>query len=239
MAGDRLYPWKGSRLYWQLTSLRREYENLIAEYFVGKRYGALVDFGCGSMPYRPLFAPYVSQYLGCDLPGNEIADLVIERPNEIPLPDAAAAIVLSSQVLEHVSDPAVYLREAHRVLQEDGILVLSTHGVWKYHPQPCDFWRWTCDGLKLQVRGQGFDILRFKGVMGPKAAALQLLQLLQDATLQRVPEALRHLYCRYMQWRMRCADHRCTENSRNKDAAVYVLLAKKRATNAPTEASLP
>ena len=57
--------------------------------------------------------------------------------------------MLSTQVLEHVEDPAKAVREFHRVTSPGGRVLASTHGVQVYHPAPTDYWRWTHAGLAL------------------------------------------------------------------------------------------
>ncbi len=46
--------------------------------------------------------------------------------------------------------PGLYLSECFRVLRPGGQLLLSTHGVFPYHPDPVDLWRWTCEGLRIR-----------------------------------------------------------------------------------------
>jgi len=222
--GERLFPPRSSRVHWILTQLRIELESISREFGTSSAL-RLVDFGCGNMPYRPLFEGCFAEYIGCDLVGNEMADRVMEAPNRLPVDPESADVVLSSQVLEHVSYPDEYLAEACRVLASGGTLILSTHGVWRYHPDPCDFWRWTCQGLQRQIESAGFNIVRFRGVLGPEATALQLWQ---DAVLGRVPRLFRKCFTAYMQWRIRRADERCPASSRNSDACVWVVVARKR-----------
>jgi len=50
-------------------------------------------------------------------------------------------------VLEHAEDPAVAVRELHRVTKRGGRVLASTHGVQVFHPNPNDYWRWTHTGL--------------------------------------------------------------------------------------------
>jgi SAM-dependent methyltransferase len=108
------------------------------------RYRVL-DVGCGSKPYSPFFEPYVETYVGVDI-GNPAAD--IEGSAEaLPLPDNAFDLVLCTQVLEHLDDPGVAVRELHRVTAPGGRVLASTHGVQVYHPAPADYWRWTHAGL--------------------------------------------------------------------------------------------
>lgn len=181
--GERLFPPWSSQVYWHLTCLRREIESVIRDFIPQASGGTLIDYGCGNMPYRPLFEKRLTSYIGCDFPGNERADRLIMDPERLPVEDGFADFLLSTQVLEHVADPEQYLTESWRVLKNNGLLILSTHGVWHYHPDPCDYWRWTSEGLRKILTEAGFEVIRFRGIMGAEATALQLWQ---DAVLTRV-----------------------------------------------------
>lgn len=221
--GERLDPPKSSRIYWHLTKLRETYERL-AGLAQLEEHTRLLDFGCGNMPYRPLFEQKGLQYLGCDLPGNELADILLQEGGSIPLESRSIDVVLSSQVLEHVLDPGLYLDEACRVLKAGGSLFLTTHGIWQYHPDPRDLWRWTCDGLKSTIEAHGFSVQEMQGIMGPEATALQLWQ---DAVLPRVHHRFRKVFTRYAQLRIQWADERCQASARDSDACVYSVVAVK------------
>src|SRR5688500_17070050 len=127
--------------------------------------GRLLDYGCADMPYRYMFPPTV-EYVGADLPGNPKSTIVLNPDTTVPVPDSSFDVVVSTQVLEHVGDPALYLAECFRVLKPGGRLLLSTHGIFIYHPDPVDYWRWTCDGLQHQVKAAGFEVARFEGMFG-------------------------------------------------------------------------
>jgi SAM-dependent methyltransferase len=225
--GERLYPPASSRIYWHLTRLRQEIERIIASYVASRAKGLLLDYGCGNMPYRRLFEDHVASYVGCDFPGNEIADRLLNSARELPFAAETADYVLSTQVLEHVDNPDSYLRECWRVLSTDGLLILSTHGVWQYHPDPTDYWRWTSQGLKRIVEDIGFTVVNFQGIMGPGAAGLQLWQ---DATIRKLHWRLIPFFTRVMQYFIRRADMGCSDDVRNRDASVFVLVARKNAT---------
>ncbi len=222
--GDRLYPHRTNRIYWHLTCLRKEIEAVIEERLPASRSGLLVDYGCGNMPYRLLFEPRLESYIGCDFPNNKRADRVLDDCLRLPVEDSVADYVLSTQVLEHVADPGLYLTECQRVLKEDGLLILSTHGVWRYHPDPSDFWRWTSEGLRKILTGSGFEIVRFRGIMGPGATALQLWQ---DAVLRRIHWRLEAPFSALMQCLMRFADRTCPDPVRDADACVYMTVSKR------------
>lgn len=187
---------------------------------------AVLDYGCGDMPYRPLFVARGATYIGADVPGNSHADLVIVD-GRIPVADASFDVVLSTQVLEHVPDPVAYLAEARRVLRSGGTFLLSTHGVWPYHPHPGDYWRWTREGLVRVVEDAGFTVRESSGILGPAATGIQLWQ---DAMLRVMPAMLHKpliLLCQSLMGlheRMpRIADSR-------RDAAIYVLWASPKLT---------
>ncbi len=106
----------------------------------------MLDVGCGSKPYYPFFAS-AGSYVGVDVKENAAADLV-GSVESLPVDDASFDVVLCTQVLEHVDDPARAVRELHRVTAPAGRVLASTHGVMLYHPNPQDLWRWTHTGLR-------------------------------------------------------------------------------------------
>jgi SAM-dependent methyltransferase len=103
----------------------------------------VLDAGAGDRPYATLFPDAVA----FDLPSNPNAQLH-GQIDAIPVEDATFDLVLCLQVLEHVPDPAAAVRELHRVVRPGGRVLLSTHGVYPFHPNPDDLWRWTSQGLE-------------------------------------------------------------------------------------------
>lgn len=185
--------------------------------------GRVLDFGCADVPYRDFFEPSVD-FVPADLPGNPHARVELRADGTVPLPDAAFHAVLSTQVLEHVADPALYLREAFRLLRPGGRLLLSTHGLMVWHPDPVDHWRWTCSGLRQAVESAGFRIVAFEGVMGLAATSVQLFQ---DAFYWRAPRWLRHPLALVLQGLATLLDRWEPRASRDMNAMVFALVAEK------------
>ena len=152
--------------------------------------------GAALVPIVLCFEKYVSSYIGVDLPGQTAANAFVGTSGTTNLADSSADIVLSTQVLEHVDRPSTYLQECHRILKQSGLLVLSTHGYWMYHPDPCDFWRWTSSGLQRAIRECDFEIVEFLGLNGPR---FYLVQLFQDACMPKIPGFARPLFSWFMQ----------------------------------------
>jgi SAM-dependent methyltransferase len=119
-----------------------------------ERRPRLLDVGCGSKPYEPFFTPAVAEYVGVDVanPAAELEGTV----EEIPVPDGSFELVVCTQTLEHATDPAQAVRELRRVVAPGGRVLVSTHGVQVYHPNPDDYWRWTHAGLERLFRENAF-----------------------------------------------------------------------------------
>ena len=146
-----------------LKGLRASVEGFIAAHV--RPGAAVLDFGCGSRPYQPLFLAAGARYAGADL--GDAADVEIGADGRLRAPDASADLLVSFQVLEHVRDLNTYFAEARRVLAPGGRLFLSTHGVWLYHPHPQDHRRWTREGLVAEIEGQGFVVEECDAILGP------------------------------------------------------------------------
>ena len=184
----------------------------------------VLDYGCGHQPHRDLGRGV--ERVGADLPGNPLAAIEVRPDGGLPVADASFDAVLSTQVLEHVGDPALYLAESFRALRPGGRLVLSTVGLQVYHPDPVDYWRWTCAGLQREVADAGFEVEHFEGVMGLTATSLQLFQ---DAIIFRLGArpAVQRMVCRVMQPLVALADRFETQRSRDLNAMCWALVARR------------
>ena len=134
----------------------------------------VLDYGCGGSPYRSLFTGAV--YHRADLAGGADLDFPFAPDSRLPPEAGGYDFVLSSQVLEHVLDPAVYLSECFRVLKPGGKLLVTTHGTFWDHACPHDYWRWTAYGLRQAVENAGFGVLAANKITTGSRAALYLLE---------------------------------------------------------------
>ena len=223
--GSRLNPTIINSRWYSLILLKEQLNIAIKQFLTGeKRAVRLIDFGCGNKPYEKLFSPYVEEYLGLDIKGNPSADFIIDENERSSINSNSADVVISTQVLEHVDDPAAYLSESYRMLRKDGLLIISTHGYWIYHPDPTDYWRWTSAGLKKILTEQGFEIEYFRGIIGRPAAGLHLLQ---DTLIFKIPKFLTPLISIPFQIAMYVFDKILTrQTTRDKDAGIFFIVCK-------------
>jgi SAM-dependent methyltransferase len=101
--------------------------------------GPVLDVGCGSKPYRTLFA---ADYTGVEVDTTEMrerghADFYYDGRN-LPFAAGAYSTVLCNQVLEHVFEPDKFIAELARVVRPGGKLLLTVPFVWDEHEQPYD-----------------------------------------------------------------------------------------------------
>lgn len=189
-----------------------------------EKAGKILDYGCGGSPYRSLFPG--ATYHRADLAGG--ADLDFEFGGDSKLPEEIGGydLVLSSQVLEHVIEPEVYLAECMRVLRPGGRLLVTTHGTFWDHACPHDYWRWTAYGLDRAVRNAGFETQRMVkitaneraklfitekwfGVRAKTAGAYGALYDAAFALLRKMSDARRHRMAD------RCFPHDCVIDATN------------------------
>ncbi len=118
----------------------------------------VLDAGAGDSPYRELFGhcEYVtSDWSHSPHEGAAGADIVAPL-DTLPVADGSFDVVLSTQVLEHVPDPAGVLVELGRVLTPGGTLWLSAPMVGEMHEEPYDFYRYTRHGLAELLARAGY-----------------------------------------------------------------------------------
>ena len=105
-------------------------------------------------------------------------------------------------------------------------MLLSTHGIFIYHPDPGDYWRWTGAGLQRAVEQAGFQVLRFEGIIGLLPTGFQLVQ---DALYWRLPRWIRPGFALVMQSLVAFTDRLHSPASRAMNAQVFALVAEKPA----------
>jgi SAM-dependent methyltransferase len=144
----------------------------------------VLDVGCGSKPYLPLFAAVTKEYVGLDVEPGPHVD-VVAPAEALPFEDGEFGVVLSTQTLEHALDPAQVIREIHRVLAPGGVALVSTHGTAVYHPCPTDLWRWTQEGLEKLFRDNGnWSRVELAGAGGTAACIGRLIAFYVSAALE-------------------------------------------------------
>lgn len=124
--------------------------------------GRLMDFGCGTKPYRSLFA--VDEYTGLDFenPGhphlNEQIDVFYDGKS-IPFGNETFDAVFSSEVFEHVFNLEEVLKELNRVMKTGASILATCPFAICEHEVPNDFARYSSFGLRSLFERNGFEVV--------------------------------------------------------------------------------
>lgn len=66
-------------------------------------------------------------------------------------------LIIADNVFEHINNPAEAVKNVYAMLQPDGIFLIATPFLFKFHPRPGDYYRWTKHGLLNLLVNSGFQ----------------------------------------------------------------------------------
>ena len=138
------------------------------EFASGVRAGERVlDAGAGMQPYAHLFSH--AEYESADFtkvdksyaPQTYICDLM-----DIPVEDGRFDHVVFNQVLEHLPEPILVLKELRRVLKPGGRIICTCPLFYQEHEQPYDFYRYTQFAHQHMFEQAGFEVTSIEWLEG-------------------------------------------------------------------------
>lgn len=137
--------------------------------------GTVLDIGCGNKPYEQLFSGRITKYVGCDVVQSDQNKVDVLCPaTNLHFQHEEFDTVFTTQVIEHVDDPAKMLAEANRVMKMDGHIIVSAPFCWELHEEPYDFYRYSKYGLQVMMGKAGFEVISITANGGKWAAIMQM-----------------------------------------------------------------
>jgi SAM-dependent methyltransferase len=132
----------------------KDFAVIVAESFDVKEpifeFGSLQVAGQeGFADLRPLFPG--KEYVGADMREGLGVDRLLDL-HHIDLPSETAGAVLCFDTLEHVEYPLRALEEIHRILKDEGIVVISSVMDHPIHDYPHDYWRFTPEAFRSLLK---------------------------------------------------------------------------------------
>lgn len=161
------------------------------------RRGLLVDVGAGHSPWAALAD--ACEYLGVDIESaaqfgmSKSPKVIYFNGQTIPLPDATADHVLSSEVLEHVPDEHQFMAELARILKPGGALVLTVPWSARLHHLPSDYRRLAPAGLVALLGRHGFVDIKVEA-RGSAVCAIANKLVVQCISLLRPKRPIRLIW---------------------------------------------
>ena len=132
--------------------------------YAGHLTGKMMDFGCGSKPYRSFFT--VEEYIGVDFENeghphdNEQIDVFYDG-KKLPFEDNRFDSILCSEVFEHIFNLEEILKELNRVLKPGGKILITCPFVWNEHEAPFDYARYTRFALESLITKTGYSNVEY------------------------------------------------------------------------------
>lgn len=145
--------------------------------------GKILDSGCGSMPYKAhiLDNKNVESYIGLDIESGlnyeDVKPDVLWDGKIMPFENESFDVVISTEVLEHVPNPDIYLAEVKRVLKPGGMFFFTVPFLMSLHEVPHDYYRYTPYALEMIFKRTGFISIKIIPLGGYNAALAQMLGL--------------------------------------------------------------
>jgi SAM-dependent methyltransferase len=104
----------------------------------------IIDIGGKKGNKRGLFdiGRYDAEVTYVNIEKKDDPDILADASN-IPVPDDSYDIAIAGELLEHVPDPILVLKEAHRLLKPGGKLIATVPFLYPIHADPHDFGRYT------------------------------------------------------------------------------------------------
>jgi SAM-dependent methyltransferase len=126
--------------------------------------GDLADLGCGKAPLLGAYRDRCTSILLADWANshhsNPLLDLRIDLNEPLsPLAANSFDVVILSDVLEHIREPAALMTEISRVLKPGGRLLLNVPFAYWIHDAPYDYYRYTRFALERFAQQSGMQVI--------------------------------------------------------------------------------
>lgn len=123
--------------------------------------GNLIDLGCGNMPFRAFIERQVTAYHGLDkFPTTPSVTYEADIQNMSIIADQSYDVALCIEVLEHVPNPRLAIREVRRILRLGGNAIITVPHLSRLHDEPYDYYRYTKYGLEYLLSSEGLKVIQ-------------------------------------------------------------------------------
>ncbi|CAN5564695.1 class I SAM-dependent methyltransferase [soil metagenome] len=161
----------------QIASDNPLHQRLLKPYVVSNQWikGDLLEIGCGEGRGIDWLLPSITSYSAIDKIESAVTGLRSKYPSgkfvsghlpPLPYDDSSFDSIVSFQVIEHIEDDSLYLKEISRVLRPGGIALITTpNRLQSLSRNPWHVREYTAPEL-TQLAKQYFPVVEMKGVSG-------------------------------------------------------------------------
>lgn len=149
--------------------------------------GVVLDVGCANQ-YMKKYIAQSDNYIGLDYYQTatqwyQTEPNVFADAQKLPFSDECIDTLLLLDVLEHLPDPVLAIKEIRRVLKAEGRCIISIPFMYPLHDAPLDFQRLTRYGLKKMMINQGLMVKSIKQRGKPLETAALLFNIAMTKTI--------------------------------------------------------
>lgn len=157
----------------------------------------VLDLGCGRLTNSNLLKNSKAVYM--DGAYFEGVNVVCDFAKKIPIKSSSVDAILLSNVLEHVPEPQLLMKEISRILKEDGELLLLVPYSIKLHQTPFDFFRYTKYALEYLSNNSGLKVKEIRevgGILNIMGVLLRIALQNEEKVLNKILLKLQYLVYR-------------------------------------------
>lgn len=145
----------------QLTNYYKFYivKRLLHKNFLknGKNYikGLILDLGAGLSPFQKYIKN--GRFISIDY-NIDVNPAIVGSATCLPFKSNSFDSIICTDVLEHLEEPNICIKEMKRVLKVNGYIYITVPMLWCLHYEPKDFYRFTRYGITYLLKKEGFYI---------------------------------------------------------------------------------
>jgi SAM-dependent methyltransferase len=130
--------------------------------------GAVLDVGCGTLPFEPLCRNLVERWDGLDLERRSpLTRFLCSAEEMTPVASESYDAVVCLSALEHMPHPWRAMREMARVAKPGAAIVVDVPHLSRLHEVPHDYFRFTPHSLVSLAQDCGLEVVKVRPVGGP------------------------------------------------------------------------
>jgi len=126
----------------------------------------ICDIGVGTGPFREVTDPF-PHFIGVDFFPYVPVDIVADLRKPLPITDNSCDVIICSEVLEHIPNPELLIKEMARILKPGGLCIGSVPFLHVVHYAPYDYYRYTNFGLEHLFKEANFSSIEIVNVGNP------------------------------------------------------------------------
>lgn len=117
--------------------------SIFRELALEERKTKILDVGCGFKPWLAMFKDSQIEYIGVDSDEEKTSADFVASADNLPFSDNSFDALIYSEVLEHVVNLGMALKEMRRVAKDGALIFISSPFMFPEHGIPFDFQRLT------------------------------------------------------------------------------------------------